>query len=48
VHFGLANMNPVDVEVIFPHGGKREVIHVPRVDARRMRGRALVVKVAAH
>jgi VCBS repeat protein/ASPIC/UnbV protein len=48
VHFGLPTMNPVDVEVIFPHGGKRQVTHVPGVDPRRMRGRPLVVKVAAN
>ena len=48
VHFGLPTTNPVDVEVIFPHGGKRPVTHVPGVDPRRMRGRPLVVKVAAN
>jgi hypothetical protein len=48
VHFGLPSMNTVDVEVLFPHGGKRQVTHVPGVDPRRMRGRPLVVKVAAN
>jgi hypothetical protein len=47
VHFGLPTMNPVDVEVTYPHGGKRQVTHVPGVDPRRMRGRSLVVKVTA-
>jgi hypothetical protein len=35
----------VDVEVIFPHGGKRPVTRVPGVDPRRWRGKSLVVRV---
>jgi VCBS repeat protein/ASPIC/UnbV protein len=48
VHFGLPTMAPVEVEVIFPHGGRRKVTHVPTVDPRRFQGRLLVVKVAAN
>jgi hypothetical protein len=45
VHFGLPSDAAVDVEVIFPHGGKRTVTRVPGVDPRRWRGKALVVRV---
>jgi hypothetical protein len=45
VHFGLPGEAPMDVEVIFPHGGKRQVTRVPGVDPRRWQGRSLVVRV---
>ena len=45
VHFGLPSEAAVDVEVIFPHGGKRAVTRVPGVDPRRWRGKSLVVRV---
>jgi VCBS repeat protein/ASPIC/UnbV protein len=48
VHFGLPTSAAVDVEVTFPHAGKRQVTHVPGVDPRRVRSRALVVKVTAN
>jgi FG-GAP-like repeat/ASPIC and UnbV len=48
VHFGLPAIAPVDVEVVFPHSGKRPVTHVPGVDPRRWTGRSLVVKVTAN
>jgi len=48
VHFGLPTLAPVDVEVTFPHAGKRRVTHVPGVDPRRWTGRSLVVKVTAN
>jgi hypothetical protein len=48
VHFGLPTMAPVEVEVIFPRGGKRKVTHVPTVDPRRFQGRVVVVKVDAN
>ena len=45
VHFGLPSEAAVDIEVIFPHGGKRPVTRVPGVDPRRWRGKSLVVRV---
>jgi hypothetical protein len=45
VHFGLPSEAAVDVEVIFPHGGKRPVTRVPGVDPRKWRGKSLVVRV---
>jgi hypothetical protein len=48
VHFGLPSNAPVDVEVIFPHAGKRQKVRAPRVDPRQWQGKSLVVRVAAN
>ncbi len=48
VHFGVPNINSVDIEVTYPHAGKRQVTHVPGVDPRRLYGRSLVVKIAGN
>ena len=45
VHFGLPSTAPVDVEAIFPRGGKRQVTRVPRVDPRQWQGKSLVVRI---
>ena len=45
VHFGLAAMAAVDVEVTFPAGGKARVITVRGVKPGAYAGRALVVRV---
>ena len=45
VHFGLAAMAAVDVEVTFPAGGKARVITVRGVKPGEYAGRALVVRV---
>jgi hypothetical protein len=45
VHFGLPSEAAVDVEVIYPRGGRRQVTRVPGVDPRRWQGRALVIRV---
>jgi hypothetical protein len=45
VHVGLPSEAAVDVEVIFPRGGKRPVTRVPGVDPKRWRGKSLVVRV---
>jgi hypothetical protein len=44
VHFGLAAMQPVDVEVTVPAGGRRVATRVRGVDPREHRGGALVVR----
>jgi len=44
-HFGLPTSNAVDVEVTYPHAGRRQVTHVPGVEPRRLLTRQLVVKV---
>lgn len=44
LHFGLPS-GAVDVEVTYPHAGRRQVTHVPGVDPRRFAGRSLVVKI---
>ncbi|MDQ3998230.1 MAG: CRTAC1 family protein, partial [Gemmatimonadota bacterium] len=44
VHFGLATLAPVDVEVIWPAGGKRTSTWVRRVDPRERGGRVIVVR----
>jgi hypothetical protein len=44
VHFGLASMASVDVEVIVPLRGKRPLTRVPNVDPRRFAGKTLVVR----
>ena len=46
VHFGLPMAGMVDIEVTYPHGGKRQVTRVARVDPRRLTSREVVVKVA--
>ena len=48
VHFGLPSNAPVDVEVIFPHAGKRQKVRAPRVDPRQWHGKSLVVRVATN
>jgi hypothetical protein len=45
VHFGLPSESAVDVEVIYPRGGRRQVTRVPGVDPKRWQGRSLVVRV---
>ena len=45
VHFGLASASPVDVEVIFPRGGKRQVVRERNVDPKKWQGKSLVVRV---
>ena len=45
VHIGLPSEAAVDVEVIFPRGGKRPATRVPGVDPKRWRGKSLVVRV---
>ncbi len=45
VHFGLPSSAPVDVEVIFPHGGRRQKVQAPRVDPRQWQGRSFVVRI---
>jgi hypothetical protein len=44
-HFGIAASNTVDVEVTYPHAGRRQLTHVPGVEPRRLLTRQLVVKV---
>ena len=44
LHFGLARMQNVDVEVIVPARGRRVVTRVANVDPRRHAGGALVVR----
>jgi len=46
VHFGLAEMTPVDVEVTFPRAGTHAVTRVADVDPRGHAGRVLVVRAA--
>ena len=48
LHFGLPSSGAVDVEVIFPRGGKRQKVTVPRVDPRQWQGRSLVVRVSGN
>lgn len=48
LHFGLPTSAPIDVEVTYPHAGKRQVTHVPGIDPRRWHGRSLIVKIAAN
>jgi hypothetical protein len=45
VHIGLASTSPVDVEVVFPRGGKRVVAKQTRVDPRAWRGKTLTIQV---
>ncbi len=46
VHFGLPTNAAVDVEVTFAHAGRRQVVHVPGLNPRRLLGKAIVVKVS--
>lgn len=45
VHFGLAGMDPVDVEVVWPGNGRRTMTRVSNVRPADWRGRNLVVRV---
>jgi hypothetical protein len=45
VQFGLPSSAAVDVEVIFPHGGKRQKVRAPRVDPRQWQGKSLTVRI---
>lgn len=45
VHFGLAQRKPVDVEVIWPAGGRRQRVTVRNVALTRYAGSSLVVKI---
>jgi hypothetical protein len=45
VHFGLPSTAAVDVEVIVPHGGKRQVTRTTNVNPRTWQGKSLVVRV---
>jgi hypothetical protein len=45
VHFGLASMAPVDVEVVWPGSGRRVTARVAQVRPADWRGRSLVVRV---
>ncbi|MGH7559512.1 MAG: CRTAC1 family protein, partial [Gemmatimonadales bacterium] len=45
VHFGLASMAPVDVEVVWPGGGRRLIARVTSVRPGDWQGRSLVVRV---
>jgi hypothetical protein len=45
VHIGLSTMAAVDVEVVFPRGGKRVTTKQARVDPRSWRGKTLTIQV---
>jgi hypothetical protein len=45
VHFGLASMAPVDVEVVWPGSGRRVIARVAQVRPADWHGRSLVVRV---
>jgi hypothetical protein len=45
VHFGLAGMSPVDVEVVWPGNGRRTVTRVGNVRPGDWRGKNLVIRV---
>jgi hypothetical protein len=45
VHFGLATAARVDVEVVFPRGGRRQVTRTRNVDPKSWQGKSLVVRV---
>jgi hypothetical protein len=45
VHFGLATLDVVDVEVTYPSRGKRPITARRRVDPREYHGRVLVVRL---
>jgi hypothetical protein len=46
VHFGLSAAAPVDVEVIYPRGGKRVVTRSRSVVPQQWQGKSLVVRAA--
>ena len=46
VHFGLATLGTVDVEVTWPSGGKRTSTWRRRVRPSEWRGRVMVVRIA--
>ena len=45
VHFGLAKLQPVDVEVTWPARGKRTIVRVRNVQPARTAGAAVIVRV---
>ena len=45
VHIGLANTAAVDIEVVFPRGGKRVTAKETRVDPRAWRGKAQTIQI---
>ena len=45
VHFGLPTTGRVDIEVIWPSGGRRAITRTRYVDPHALRGRVAVVKV---
>ena len=45
VHFGLAGLSPVDVEVVWPGNGRRTVTRVENVRPADWRGKSLVIRV---
>jgi hypothetical protein len=45
VHFGLAGMAPVDVEVVWPGSGRRETNRVANIRPADWRGKSLVIRV---
>jgi hypothetical protein len=45
VHFGLADLTPVDVEVVWPGNGRRVMSRVANVRLADWRGRSLVIQV---
>lgn len=45
VHIGLASMTAVDIEVVFPRGGKRVTAKQTRVDPRAWKGKTLTIAV---
>ena len=45
VHFGLADLTPVDVEVVWPGNGRRVVTRMAHVKPAEWRGRTLVIRV---
>ena len=47
VHFGLADMATVDVEVVWPEKGRRVVTRMARVQPAEWRGRALVIRIGS-
>jgi hypothetical protein len=47
VHFGLADLTPVDVEVVWPGNGRRVMSRVANVRLADWRGRSLVIRVGS-
>jgi hypothetical protein len=45
VHIGLASMAAVDIEVVFPRGGKRATAKQTRVDPRGWRNKTLTIQI---